>query len=112
MRENRLDRGAEPWAQQRMFRIGSSFLSAAQPVIFRRWASSQVAVLGKDEPHPVTAFSAAPKLRQRGFENAVRLRIDEALKVERIVVAGHRLPFAKAPPPGIPDDGASIIAQL
>jgi hypothetical protein len=59
----------------------------------------------------VTAFSAVPKLRQRGFENAVRLRIDEALKVERIV-AGHRLPFAKAPPPGIPDDGASIIAQL
>ena len=64
--------------------IGAGFVEAAQPIEFGGVASPEIAMLGKDEPHPMALLSPGGEFRQRLLEHAAGLRFDEAAEVEGI----------------------------
>src|SRR5678815_2148842 len=97
MEQERLAAVNEPMLQERMLEIGPGLFHARQAKIFRHWAAAKVDVLREDEPHPVAAFAAIAKLGERLFVDPARLRVDEALQVER--VSARHLIFASAPAP-------------
>jgi len=66
-----------------MQQVGLPFLPPRDRIPLGHRARTEASDLRKDEPHPVRAFAAVAQFLQYLLEDR-RLRIDEALQMERV----------------------------